>query len=183
MQFHPCSLEGVWRITPDLREDHRGFFARTFCREEFQQHGLCVDFPQHSRSFNYRKGTLRGMHFQASPWEEIKLIRCTRGSVSDVLVDVRADSPTFGKWCAVELTEENGESLYVPKGVAHGFVTLQDDTELLYHISEYYHPEAAGGFRWDDPDVAIDWPMDSEPILSDRDQALPFFRELFKTSS
>lgn len=179
MNFIPCSLDGVWRITPELHEDHRGFFARTFCREEFQRQGLCVDFPQSSRSFNYRKGTLRGMHFQAAPWEEIKLIRCTRGGVFDVLVDLRTDSATFGKWCAVELTEANGDSLYAPKGVAHGFVTLQDDTELLYCISVDYHPEAAGGFRWDDPDVAVDWPIDFEPILSDRDRSLPRFRDLF----
>jgi dTDP-4-dehydrorhamnose 3,5-epimerase len=179
MNFLPCDIEGVFRITPDLHEDSRGFFTRTFCSEEFREHGLCVDFPQHSRSFNTRKNTLRGMHFQEKPWEEIKLIRCTRGAVLDVLVDIRPDSPTFGTWCAAELTEANGEALYAPKGIAHGFVTLRDDSELLYYISESYHPEAAKGFRWDDPDIAIDWPLETEPILSDRDRSLPLFRNVF----
>ncbi|MCD4823610.1 MAG: dTDP-4-dehydrorhamnose 3,5-epimerase [Phycisphaerae bacterium] len=178
MIFTETKIPGAYLIEPERHEDNRGFFARAFCQNEFEQQGLCSRFVQSSISFNRKKGTLRGMHYQAAPHQEIKLIRCTRGAICDVIVDIRADSPQFRQWCAVDLTEGNCIMLYVPKGVAHGFVSLEDNTELFYQMSESYNPESSRGFRWDDPEVGIDWPAFPEYFLSDRDRTFPFLKEL-----
>ena len=153
-------------------EDERGFFARSFCAEEFAAHGLAANMPQCSVSFNSRRGTLRGLHYQADPHAEEKLVRCTAGAVFDVIVDLRAGSPTRGRWFGVELTADNRRSLFVPKGFAHGFITLADCSEVLYMISVPHAPGSARGVRWNDPAIAIDWPLQPEH-MSDRDAAYP----------
>jgi len=178
MRFLPLEIPGLWRIELEKLEDDRGFFSRLFCSDTFRERGLCVDFPQWSISFNNRCGTLRGLHFQAAPHEEIKLVSCIRGAVFDIAVDVRANSPSRGRWAAVELSADNRSALYIPAGFAHGFQTLEDDTELLYHISEPYRPELGRGVRWDDPDLAIAWPPVHERVISSRDAALPRLRDL-----
>jgi len=159
-------------------EDERGFFSRLFCRDIFLERGLCANYPQWSVSFNSRRGTLRGLHFQAAPHEEIKLVSCTRGAVFDVAVDVRPGSRSRGRWVGVELSADNRSTLYIPAGFAHGFQTLTDDAEVRYHISERYHPEAARGVRWDDPDIGIVWPKVEQRVIASRDQALPRLRDL-----
>ena len=174
MLFRDTPLPGVFVIEPERREDDRGYFARAWCRKEFGDRGLCSDWVQISTSFNRRRGTVRGMHFQASPHEEVKLIRCTRGAIYDVALDLRPDSPTFRKWFAAELSADNGGMLYLPKGIAHGFQTLIDASEVLYNISGYYHAESSRGVLWNDPGFAIAWPV-AEPILSLRDQEWPDF--------
>jgi len=157
--FHSTKIAGAVLIEPERFEDERGFFARTWCRREFERHGLNPELVQCSISFNARKGTLRGMHFQVAPHEEAKLVRCTRGAVYDVIVDLRPASPTFKQWAAVELTAQNHKMLYIPEGVAHGFQTLADDTEIFYQMSAFYHPESARAFRFDDPAFDIKWPL------------------------
>jgi dTDP-4-dehydrorhamnose 3,5-epimerase len=178
MQFRPLQIPGLWLIEPDKVEDERGYFSRLFCSDLFKERGLCTNYPQWSVSFNRRRGTLRGLHFQAIPHEEIKLVSCTRGAVFDVAVDLRPHSASRARWVGVELSAEKGSVLYIPAGFAHGFQTLTDDAELLYHISERHHPEAARGVRWDDPDVAITWPMVKQRVISARDASLPRLREL-----
>ncbi len=170
MRFEALPIAGAYLIEPDRLEDQRGFFARTWCREELAARGLVTELAQCSISFNRRKGTLRGMHYQVAPHEETKIVRCTMGALWDVLVDLRPDSPTYRQWTAAELTAENRRQLYIPAGCAHGFQTLTDDTEVLYLISESYHPESARGVRWDDPKLGIAWPL---PVsaMSDRDRA------------
>lgn len=181
MIFRPAGLDGAWLIEPERIRDERGYFARTWCAEEFADYGIRVDFLQCSTSFNERRGTLRGIHLQTAPFAEAKLVRCTRGSLFDVMVDLRADSGSFGRWRGVELSADNGCSVYLPAGFGHGFQTLEDRTEIAYHISAPYEPSAAAGVHWDDADLAIDWPDRKEPILSDRDQALPPFSTYAKT--
>jgi dTDP-4-dehydrorhamnose 3,5-epimerase len=171
MIFTPLQLAGAYRIELELATDDRGAFARRFCADEFRARGLEADLVQRSISINARAGTLRGMHFQASPHLEVKLVRCIRGAVYDVIVDLRGKSPTYGKWCAVELRAEKRSMLYIPKGFAHGFQSLVDDTELDYEISPTYVAEAASGFRYDDPALGIPWPI-RNVIMSDRDKAL-----------
>jgi dTDP-4-dehydrorhamnose 3,5-epimerase len=168
MLFTELDLPGAFIIAPERHDDARGYFARTFCRDEFAAHGLAGDFVQCSTSYNARRGTLRGMHFQRPPHEEAKLVRCTRGAIRDVVLDLRANTATFRCWRAVELTAGNGLVLFVPAGFAHGFQTLSDDTEVFYQITERYDPGSAGGIRWDDPVFRIDWPI-TPPILSARD--------------
>jgi dTDP-4-dehydrorhamnose 3,5-epimerase len=170
VKFSPTPLAGAWIVDPMPIEDERGFFARSFCQEEFRAHGLDPAVAQCNVSFNRRRGTLRGLHFQAPPHEEAKLVRCTRGTIWDVIVDIRADSPTRHRWFALELNEENRRALYVPRGFAHGFQTLADDSEVLYQMSEFYHPESARGLRWDDPVLAIKWPI-AHPVISERDRS------------
>ena len=172
MIFKPAKLEGAYLIEPERFEDQRGFFARTWCRKEFRTHGLNPDLVQCSISFNTRRGTLRGMHYQAPPHEEAKLVRCTRGAVYDVAVDLRGGSATFKQWAAFELTAENRNMLYIPEGCAHGFQTLQDDTEVFYQMSEFYHPESARAVRWDDPALSIEWPV-SVSVISETDRQYP----------
>jgi dTDP-4-dehydrorhamnose 3,5-epimerase len=159
-------------IEPERRADERGFFARTWCQQEFSARGLNPRVVQCGTSFNSRQGTLRGLHFQIAPREEAKLVRCTHGAVYDVAVDLRTDSPTFHEWFAAELTAENGRMMYLPEGCAHGFLTLADDTEVFYQMSQAYHPESSRGVRWDDPALAIRWPRDVQ-VISERDRRLP----------
>lgn len=173
MKIVETSLTGVFVIEPDRHCDERGFFARTFCAEEFARNGLEIRIAQCSVSFNPKCGTLRGMHLQIAPHEEVKLIRCTRGAVYDVAVDLRRDSLTLGRWHAVELSAQNGRQFYLPKGIAHGFLTLEDDTEVSYQISGSWHPECARGVRWDDPAVGIHWPF-APTVISTRDASFPF---------
>jgi len=172
MNFKETTLGGAFVIEVQAFEDERGFFGRTFCRHEFSMHGLNVTIAQCNTSFNRHSGTLRGMHYQLAPHGEDKLVRCTRGKLYDVIVDLRRESRTFKQWFAIELTAENRLMLYVPKGVAHGFLTLEDNTEIHYQMSEFYHPESAGGVRWNDPAFNIQWP-ESQPILADRDRNWP----------
>lgn len=172
MRFSETTLAGALVIDVTRMEDERGFFARCFSADEFAARGLPAAMPQCSISFNARKGTLRGMHFQAAPHGEDKLVRCTAGSIFDVIVDLRPESPTRRRWFGVELTGANRRSLFVPKGFAHGFVTLVDDTEVLYMISTPYAPGHERGVRWNDPAFAIDWPIEPA-LISARDAAYP----------
>jgi dTDP-4-dehydrorhamnose 3,5-epimerase len=171
--FEPLALAGAYTIAPEPARDERGFFARIFCEEEFARHGLVTTFPQSSLSFNARRHTLRGMHFQFAPAEEVKLVRCTAGAIYDVIVDLREGSPTRLSWVAVELSAENRLTLYVPEGFAHGFQTLTDAAEVAYDISRPYAPGLASGLRYDDPALGIVWPDAPERIVADRDRAWP----------
>lgn len=175
MKFQETELQGVWLVDLDRREDNRGFFARTYCEKEFAAHGLTTRFVQCNLSSNRRRGTLRGMHFQNEPKPEIKLVRCVRGSVYDVVADLRRDSSTYQKWIGVELSAANGRALYIPAGIAHGFQTLEDETELYYHMGEFYDPSLAAGVRWNDPAFGFVWPL-SDPILSEKDAAYPDYQ-------
>jgi dTDP-4-dehydrorhamnose 3,5-epimerase len=173
MRFHETPLAGAFVIEPERREDERGSFARCWCREEFAAHGIAAEWVQANVSFNRRAGTLRGMHYQAAPHEEAKLIRCTAGAAYDVIVDLRPHSPTRGCWNAVELSAAGSTLIYVPEGFAHGFQTLADNTELLYLMSAAYCPASARGVRWDDPALAITWPPCRERVISPRDRTFP----------
>ena len=170
MKFIETRLKGAFIIEPEKLKDERGFFARTFCQEEFKMHGLNPHFVQCSRSFNRKKGTLRGMHYQAPPHQEDKLVMCTKGAMYDVIIDLRSQSATCKQWIAVELTAENHKMIYVPKDFAHGFQTLENNTEVFYQISEFYYPERARGLKWDDPAFGIEWPI-RNPLLSDKDKS------------
>jgi len=180
MIFTETPLAGAFVIEPELLEDARGFFARTWCSREFETRGLVTRIAQCSTSFNKRKGTLRGLHYQALPFAETKIVRCIRGSIYDVIVDLRPSSPTFTRHFAAVLTAENRKMLYVPAGFAHGFQTLEDDTEVFYQISEFYSSAHARGVRWDDPAFGIRWPDDERTIV-DRDRTYPDFRLAFAT--
>ena len=173
MVFHETPLPGAFLIELEKREDARGFFARTWCRREFEKKGLDTRIAQCSTSFNERRGTLRGLHYQVLPHAEVKLVRCTRGAIYDVIIDLRPDSPTYKQWVGAELTAENGRALYVPEGFAHGYQTLVDETETFYQVSEFYTPSAEGGVRWDDPAFAIEWRDAGEPLVSDKDRSWP----------
>jgi dTDP-4-dehydrorhamnose 3,5-epimerase len=176
MKFVPLGLAGAYVIELEPLRDERGFFARTWCRDELAAHGLNPVIAQCSTSHNDRAGTLRGLHFQRAPHAEAKLVRCTRGAIFDVIVDLRPGSPTHASWFGAELTEERGNAMYVPEGFAHGFQTLTDSADVLYMISERYAPAAAGGVRWDDPAFGIDWPEAAERTISERDRTWPDFR-------
>ena len=179
MIYRQLEIAGAWLIDIEPKSDDRGFFARTVCGQEFIQRGLPERFVQSSVSYNIKRGTLRGMHLQKTPSKEVKLIRCTAGEIWDVVLDLRKDSPTFCKWAGVNLSAKNRSALIVPFGCAHGFITLQDDTELLYMMSEEQAPELATGVRWNDPAFAISWPIEPQ-VISDRDAAYPdFIRESF----
>jgi dTDP-4-dehydrorhamnose 3,5-epimerase len=168
--FTATALIGAFTIEPERLEDERGFFARTWCQKEFETHGLNARLRQCNISYNRKQGTLRGMHYQSAPNQEAKLIRCTRGSIYDVIIDLRAESRTFMQHIAVVLTEENRKALYVPEGFAHGFQTMADNTEVFYQMSEFYAPESSRGIRWDDPSFSIPWPR-AERIISERDRS------------
>ena len=170
MIFRETKLKGAFIIELERLEDERGFFARTWCQLEFEAHGLNPRLVQCNVSFNKEKGTLRGMHYQIAPHAEAKLVRCTMGAIYDVILDLRPDSPTFKEWLGVELTAENRRILYVPEGFAHGFQTLEDNTEVFYQMSEFYHPECARGVRWDDPALAVEWPIENA-ITSAKDRS------------
>ena len=177
MTFHETKLPGVFEIHLEANADERGFFARAWCQREFEGHGLNSRLVQCNVSFNTRKGTLRGMHYQATPHEEAKLVRCTRGSLYDVVVDLRPQSPTFKNWTAVTLASDRQAMIYIPEGCAHGFLTLEDNTEVFYQMSEFYHAESARGVRWDDPAFQIVWPGKVE-VISERDRTYPNFEEV-----
>ena len=176
MIFRETKLKAAHVIEPEQLEDERGFFARTFCAEEFEAHGLNPRFVQCNISLSKKKGTLRGMHYQVEPHAEAKLVRCTRGAAYDVIMDLRPESPTFKQWSATELTADNGLMLYVPEGSAHGFLTLENDTELFYQMSEFHCPDFAGGVRWDDPAFNIEWPA-AFAIISASDRCYPDFEQ------
>jgi dTDP-4-dehydrorhamnose 3,5-epimerase len=172
MTFHELSLKGVFRIEIEKRDDHRGFFARSWCAAEFEKQGLCTDFVQHNIGFSLGRGTLRGMHYQGPPHEEVKLVRCTLGRVFDVAVDLRPRSKSYLSWCGIELSASTRTMLYVPEGCAHGYLTLEDNTELMYYTSKAYAPRSATGLRFDDPTIGIVWPEEIK-ILSAADQEWP----------
>jgi dTDP-4-dehydrorhamnose 3,5-epimerase len=172
MTFNETKLRGVYEIEVERKSDERGFFARCWCEKEFREQGLVTTLAQCSVSFNPRKGTLRGMHYQAEPHAEVKIVRCTMGALYDVVVDLRPDSPTFRQWIGVSLTADNRHMVYIPKGCGHGFLTLENNTEVLYQISEFYHPELSRGVRWNDPALGIEWPGGVE-VISDRDRSYP----------
>ncbi len=176
MIFTEAALPGAWVIEPEPLFDERGHFARTFDAEEFIARDLDPRVVQESLSFNARAGTLRGMHYQVAPYEEVKLIRCTRGAVLDVIVDLRPTSPTRLRWFSVELSEESARMIYVPEGIAHGFQTLRDGTEVHYRMNREHSPEHSRGIRFDDPELAIAWPR-AERVMSERDRALPAVAE------
>lgn len=176
MIFRELDLTGVFLLEPERHRDERGFFARSFCRREYEEHGLDPFVAQANVSWNRRRGTLRGMHYQLPPSEEAKTVRCIRGAIHDAVVDLRPGSETFGRHLAVELDAASGRQLYVPPGLAHGFQTLADDTEVTYLMSAFYDPDRARGFRHDDPEVGIRWPL-PVAVISERDVALPPFAE------
>lgn len=176
MKFTETFLEGAYIIEPEPHYDERGFFARTWCRQEFESHNLNTNLAQCNLSFNKRRGTLRGLHYQAAPYQETKLVRCTKGSIYDLIVDVRPGSETFKKWFAVELTAANHLMLYIPEGFAHGFQALEDETEIFYQISEFYRPEYSRGIRWNDAAFDFRWPLE-ETVMSERDRSFPDFTE------
>lgn len=176
MKFTETQLKGAFVIDIEPIEDERGFFARSWCRAEFEAQGLNPYLVQCNISFNLHKGTLRGMHYQVAPHEEAKLVRCTMGAIYDVIIDLRPDSETYCKWVGVELSQENRRMLYIPEGFAHGFQTLQDNSEVFYQMAAFFHPESARGVRWDDPVFGIAWPEAERRIISVKDQQYPDFQ-------
>jgi dTDP-4-dehydrorhamnose 3,5-epimerase len=173
MTFTETELRGAYLIDIEPRTDERGFFARAWCQREFEEHQLSPKLVQCNVSYNTLAGTLRGMHFQRHPHAEAKLVRCTRGAIYDVIIDLRPDSPTHMRWIGVELNDTNRRMLYVPEGFAHGYQTLVAGTEAFYQVSEYYMPEAESGVRWDDPAFGISWPDAERRMISPKDQAWP----------
>lgn len=174
MIFRETALKGAFIIEPERNEDARGFFARTWCVDEFAAHGLNPSLVQCSISYNKKKGTLRGMHYQEAPHEEVKLVRCTMGAIFDAIIDLRRGSQTYGKYASVTLTALNRTMLYIPEGFAHGFQTIEDETEIYYQMSRRYVPESARGVRWNDPLFGIQWPP-ADRIIAERDQQYPDF--------
>ena len=172
MIFTETELKGAYIVQIEKLQDNRGFFARAWCQKEFEEHGLTPRVVQANVSSNKKKGTLRGMHYQIAPYEETKLVRCTRGAIYDVIIDLRPDSPTFKQWIGVELTEKNYKMLYVPENFGHGFQTLDDNTEVTYQVSQFYAPGSESGIRWDDPAFGIEWPLDAQ-VISDKDKNWP----------
>lgn len=175
MLFEKTKIEGLWIIQPQLIEDARGFFARAVCENEFKEHGLKNNWAQQNIAYNHKKATLRGMHYQKGEAAEIKVVRCTQGSIYDVAVDFRKNSPTYLNWVGVELSAKNHKMFYIPEGFAHGYITLTDDAEISYLVSEFYTPGAEGGLRYDDPKINIDWPMKPE-IISEKDSVWPYLQ-------
>lgn len=172
MLFEEVYLSGAFIITLEPIHDERGFFARSFCKKELEERGLQSDFVQCNISHNHKKSTLRGLHYQIPPHEEVKIVSCRQGAIYDVIVDIRPDSPTLGRWMGIELSSENHRALYIPQGFAHGFQTLSDDAEVFYLMGDYYHPQAARGIRWNDEALAITWP-NKDIIMSQRDRCFP----------
>jgi dTDP-4-dehydrorhamnose 3,5-epimerase len=175
MKFVETPLKEAYLIEIEPISDQRGFFARSWCEKEFRDRGLTPNLVQCNISFNIKKGTLRGMHYQTKPHQEAKLVRCTQGAIYDVIIDIRPDSPTFKKWFAVELSGNNRKIIYIPEGFAHGFQTLEDNTEVFYQMSEFFYPSGARGIRWDDPEFQIEWRLDNK-IISDRDLSYSFWQ-------
>ena len=181
MIFKETGLQGAYIIEPERIEDSRGFFARAWCQKEFEKAGLETNFVQCNLSFNVSRGTVRGMHFQKHPYEEVKLVRCTKGEIFDVIVDLEPTSATYLKWFGIHLSEKNHKMLYVPKNYAHGYQTLCDESEIFYQVSQFYVPGSEGGLRWDDPELAIQWPITSPITISDKDKNWPDFSDLHET--
>lgn len=175
MIFKQTKLKGAFIIEMEPIGDIRGFFARAWCKKEFEKHGLRSDFVQANITFNKHKGTLRGMHYQVAPYQEAKVVRCIKGSLFDVIIDLCPDSPTYREWVGIELTEDNYRMLYLPEGFAHGYKTLEDNTEVSYQVSQFYCPESERGIRWNDPGFGIGWPETSELVISDKDKNWPDF--------
>ena len=176
MNFIPTKLDGVWIVEPKVFGDHRGFFMESWSKRAFEEAGLHYDFVQDNHSSSMVKGTLRGIHFQKGDKAQAKLVRCVKGAVLDVAVDLRPSSPTYKQWVGVELSAENKRQLLIPRGFGHGFVTLTDDVEFLYKADNFYAPEADGGIRWNDPELSIDWGV-GNPILSQKDQNSPWLKD------
>ena len=177
MQIEQTGLDGVKLIKPRRFGDHRGFFSESYSRKDLAEHGIFTEFVQDNHSLSTTPGTIRGLHFQAPPHAQDKLVRCGRGALFDVAVDIRKGSPTYGAWVGVELSFDNGCQLLVPAGFAHGFLTLTPETEIIYKCSDYYAPETEGALIWNDPDIGIDWPFDGAPVLSEKDAAAPRLAE------
>lgn len=173
MIFTETKLNGAFTIQPEKREDARGFFARAWCQNEFEAHGLASRMVQANVSFNRKKGTLRGMHYQIPPFQEVKLVRCTRGSIYDVIIDLRPQSDTYKEWLGVRLRAESHGMLYVPEGFAHGFQTLEEGTEVFYQVSQFYTPTHERGVRWNDPAFGIAWPEAGSRVISAKDESWP----------
>ncbi|WP_054942204.1 dTDP-4-dehydrorhamnose 3,5-epimerase [Paenibacillus ihuae] len=178
MNFTKTNLEGVIVVEPAVFGDHRGWFMETYNEAKFQDQSLDYKFVQDNQSYSAVKGTLRGLHFQLNPKAQTKLVRCTRGSIYDVAVDIRQGSPSYGKWFGVELTAENKKQLLIPKGFAHGFITLTEDVEVQYKCDELYAPECDGGILWNDPDIGIEWPINVTPVLSAKDEKAPLLKDV-----
>ncbi|WP_310550705.1 dTDP-4-dehydrorhamnose 3,5-epimerase [Paenibacillus glufosinatiresistens] len=177
MKFTATPLEGVLVVEPAVFGDHRGWFMETYSEAKFKEQGLNLTFVQDNQSYSAVKGTLRGLHFQLEPKAQTKLVRCTRGSIYDVAVDIRQGSPTYGKWFGIELTAENKKQLLIPKGFAHGFMTLTEDVEVQYKCDELYAPDCDGGIRWNDPDIGVEWPLEITPVLSPKDETAPLLKD------
>lgn len=176
MKFIQTPLNGSFLIEIEEIKDERGFFARTWNKQIFEKHGLNTNLEQCNVSYNKKKGTLRGMHFQISPYQEVKIVRCTKGRIFDVIIDLRSKSPTYKKWTSFELTEKNHKLIYVPEGFAHGLMTLEDDTEIFYQVSQKYMPEFERIIKWNDPTFNISWPM-SPKVISEKDKSAKFFTD------
>jgi len=176
MRFTETLVTGAYVVEPEPRGDERGFFARLWCQAEFAEHGLDATFVQCNSSFSPGRGTLRGLHYQISPFQEVKLVRCVRGAIFDVLVDLRRDSATYLRWFGIELSERNRRMLYVPAECAHGYLTLEENSEVIYPVSQFYRPEAERGIRWDDPLFRIEWPETGARTISAKDQAWPDYK-------
>jgi dTDP-4-dehydrorhamnose 3,5-epimerase len=175
MIFTETALRGAFVIEPERREDHRGFFARIWCQNELRQHGLKYELAQSNVGFSWKKGTLRGLHFQKAPHAEVKIVRCTRGALFDVIVDLRPDSPSHKQWFGVRLDEENRRMIYVPEGFAQGYITLADNTEMYYHTTAFFDPGSASGVRYDDPAFGVAWPAEVT-VISEQDRSWPDYR-------
>lgn len=177
MNFLETKLDGVYILEPSTHGDHRGWFMESYSDDQFKKAGLELSFVQDNHSFSASKGTLRGLHYQLSPKAQTKLVRCTKGAIYDVAVDIRKGSPTFGEWFGLELSAENKKQLLVPKGFAHGFMTITSDVEVQYKVDEIYSPENDRGIIWNDSEIGIEWPIDIEPILSQKDENAPLFKD------
>lgn len=181
MTFQKTSLKDVYIIEPKVFGDHRGWFYESWTRRDFESAGLFYDFIQDNQSFSAKKGTLRGLHFQKGEYSQAKLVRCVKGEILDVVVDLRHESPTYLKWESFKLTSENKKELLIPRGFAHGFLTLTEDVEFIYRCDNYYAPAHEASIRFNDPDLNIDWP-ESDPVLSDKDRVAPFLKDMLKES-
>jgi dTDP-4-dehydrorhamnose 3,5-epimerase len=177
VEFTKTNLEGVIVVEPAVFGDHRGWFMESYNEDKFKEAGIDLTFIQDNQSFSVEKGTLRGLHYQLAPKAQTKLVRCTKGSIFDVAVDIRKGSPTYGKWFGVELSAENKKQLLVPKGFAHGFMTLTEDVEVQYKVDELYAPECDRGIMWNDPEINIEWPIDVQPVLSAKDEKAPLLKD------
>jgi dTDP-4-dehydrorhamnose 3,5-epimerase len=177
VEFTKTNLEGVIVVEPAVFGDHRGWFMESYNEAKFKEAGIDLTFIQDNQSFSAEKGTLRGLHYQLAPKAQTKLVRCTKGTIFDVAVDIRKGSPTYGKWFGIELSSENKKQLLVPKGFAHGFMTLTEDVEVQYKVDELYAPECDRGIMWNDPEINIEWPIDVQPVLSAKDEKAPLLKD------